>query len=502
MNVIIRADANTRMGTGHLMRCIALAQALQNQGERTIFLSYIEKDVLRKMICDKGFEVVSIDNPHPHPDDENQVRNLLAYKGKAQPTWLVLDGYHFDPAYQSALRATGCKVLVIDDVAHQPEYHADILLNQNIHAPNLNYNCSPDTVRLLGTRYALLRKEFLNWKGTKREIPETARHILVTLGGADPENVTLTVVRALKCLKRGDLKVKIVVGPANPNQENIEKQLNCSLSHFQVLSSATDMPSLMAWADMAVSAAGSTSWELSFMGVPFAVVILADNQEGNAEGLAKAGGAINCGWSHSLSTERLAERLAELIDSRSKRMKLSEIGRQLVDGKGVERVVQRILPVDLCLRNACWDDCELILQWANDPVARTASFHSDPIPWDEHKRWFSSKIQDPSCVFFIATTHVGERIAQVRFEMKDGVAVISASLGREFREYGWGSKIIRQACEKLFRERKVECVQALIKNDNVSSLRAFERAGFKKAQDIECQGFPATLMRYGRRNDT
>lgn len=342
MNVIFRTDANAQIGTGHLMRCIALAQAWQNQGGSIIFLSQLENDRLGKMICGKGFELFSVDNPYPDPGDEKRVRNLSAYTGKAHPSWVVLDGYHFDPAYQSALRATGCKVLVIDDMAHQPEYNADILLNQNIQAENLNYNCSPDTLCLLGTRYVLLRKEFLNGKGAKREIPETGRRILVTLGGADSENVTLTVVRALKRLERSDLEVKIVVGALNPNRQSIEKELRFSPFDFQILSSVTDMPFLMAWADIAVSAGGSTCWELMFVGVPFLVVILSENQEGIANGLGEAGAAMNCGWHYALTADGFAEIIVELIEDRECRMAFSRKGWQMVDGLGSERVMERM----------------------------------------------------------------------------------------------------------------------------------------------------------------
>ncbi len=503
-NMIVRADASTRIGTGHIMRCIALAHAWQEQGGDVTFLSHCDSKALRQRIIDEGFEFIPIEKPCPDPNDLSFTLDMLSaisYQPSAASPWLALDGYHFTTDYQKAIKDQGYRLLVIDDMAHLAHYHADILLNQNIHASSLHYSCDRDTVKLLGCEYVLLRREFLKYKDWKREIPEMAKKILVTMGGADPDNVTLKVIRALNNLGDQDLEVKVVAGSANPNIDTLKKEFHLSPFTFHLLPGVSNMPELMAWADMAVSGGGSTCWELAFMGVPFAVIVLAVNQEGNAEGVAEAGAAINCGSSRTLSIEGLAERLAVLIESRSKRMELRDIGRQLVDGKGADRVVERMSPTSLCLRNARQDDCELIFQWANDPVARTASFHSDPIPWDEHKRWFSSKIQDPNCVFFIATTHVGEAIAQVRFEMKDGVAVISASLRRELRECGWGSKIIRQACEKLFRKRKVECVQALIKNDNVASLKSFKKAGFEKAQDIERQGFPATLMRYGRRND-
>src|SRR5207245_1177027 len=104
--------------------------------------------------------------------------------------WLVLDGYHFDPAYQEGARASGLRLLVIDDVVHQARYSADILLNQNLDAEHLRYRAGANTELLLGPRYALLRQEFLGWQRWDRSISPVARRVLVTVGGGDPDNVT------------------------------------------------------------------------------------------------------------------------------------------------------------------------------------------------------------------------------------------------------------------------------------------------------------------------
>ncbi|HBE44959.1 MAG TPA: hypothetical protein DDW17_05780 [Deltaproteobacteria bacterium] len=115
---------------------------------------------------------------------------------------------------------------------HLPHYHADILLNQNIYAPELNYSCDEDTILLLGSRYVLLRKEFLKYKDFKRTIPKKAKNILVTLGGADPDNVTLKVIKALNLMGDPDIEVKVVVGPANPHIKSLHKALLHSPSSF------------------------------------------------------------------------------------------------------------------------------------------------------------------------------------------------------------------------------------------------------------------------------
>ena len=156
-NLLIRADADTHIGIGHVMRCIALAQAWQHQGGDVTFLSHCHSDRLRQWIIDEGFELISIEKPHPDTSDLSFTLNKLS----TDSLWLVLDGYYFTPDYQKAIRENGYKLLVIDDMAHLDHYHADILLNQNIHSSSLPYSCTRDTVKLFNSQYVLLRREFL-----------------------------------------------------------------------------------------------------------------------------------------------------------------------------------------------------------------------------------------------------------------------------------------------------------------------------------------------------
>jgi len=188
----------------------------------------------------------------------------------------------------------------------------------------------------------LLRKEFLERQAAIRDVPGVARRILITLGGADPNNVTLQVVRAVKGLVRWNLEIKIVIGPANPNCDSIQKELGQSPLPFRILTNVTDMPSLMAWADMAVSAGGSTCWELAFMGVPYLVIILAENQVGVAKGLDKANATLNCGWFYALSTKQLSAHCEKMIVDRNVRTNYAAKGQQLVDGLGAERLLECI----------------------------------------------------------------------------------------------------------------------------------------------------------------
>ena len=351
--LLIRADASSKIGTGHIMRCLALAQAWKKRGGAVTFLSYCKSTELRRRIINEGFDFIDIENSYPDPSDlkttlsilqkiQNGNSSLVTRHSSLTSLWLVIDGYHFDTSYQKAIKEAGYQLLVIDDTAHLPYYYADILLNQNINAERLSYPCDADTKLLLGTRYALLRQEFLAWRDWKRDIPEVAHNILVTLGGADSNNVTIKVIKALNMINDSGLQVKIVTGPSNPNRNSLKDALYLSPLTFYLLPSVNEMPELMAWADIAVSGGGSTCWEMAYIGLPNLIVVLADNQRLGAEGLDKEGCSINFGPLDSLGSEKIANEIEKLIYKKEIRKTMSKAGRNLIDGFGVDRVLDEV----------------------------------------------------------------------------------------------------------------------------------------------------------------
>ena len=344
--LVIRADATTHIGTGHVMRCITLAQTWQDQGGDVTFLSHCDSEALRRRVIDEGSNFIPIEKPHPNSYDLaytlEKLEQLKTQNSKLK-TWVAVDGYHFTPDYQKAIRKSGHKLLVIDDMAHLDHYHADILLNQNIHASRLTYSCDRDTVKLLGCEYVLLRKEFLKYKGWRREIPEKAKKILVTMGGADPDNVTLKVIKTLTTLNDHDLETRIVVGPSNPNIDTLENALLSSQCSMHILQGIENMSELMAWADVAVSAGGSTCWEIAFMGLPNMIIILAENQQAIGEQLDAEEVAINMGWHGKVTTDKIAYMLHAMTLDKKVRAEMYGRGQKLVDGNGVERIVEEVI---------------------------------------------------------------------------------------------------------------------------------------------------------------
>lgn len=339
MNILIRTDASLQIGTGHLMRCLALAQECRKRGHTPLFVLAMDTPLIER-IKNEGMEVVRIDAERGGADDAEKTINI-AHDHEVQ--WIITDGYAFDVMYGSALRSAGHPVLMIDDYAHLPAYECDLLLNQNIDATEMMYAGKADASLLLGTRYALLRKEFLQHTNRMRVIPKIATNILVSLGGSDPQNATALVLKALDFITETKLKVNLIVGGENPHTGELRETAAHSPHTITFLQNVTDMPSPMAEADLAISAAGSTSWELLSMGLPFITGILAENQVGIARELGNRNLAVNVGWYREITEASLGEKILALLRNPEARRKMSERGKKTVDGRGAERVVEAML---------------------------------------------------------------------------------------------------------------------------------------------------------------
>jgi UDP-2,4-diacetamido-2,4,6-trideoxy-beta-L-altropyranose hydrolase len=340
MKLLIRVDASTEIGTGHVMRCLALAQALQDEGGEAIFALATHAPNLESRLKSEGMKVVHLEIEAGSVEDASET-SALARSCSCQ--WIVVDGYHFRGEYQRRIKDAGSSLLFIDDYGHAEHYYADFVLNQNVYAHEGFYqNRESYTKLLLGTKYALLRREFWQWQGCVREIPPVAKKVLVTLGGADPENVTLKVIQALQKVAAEGLEVVVVVGGHNPHYEKLLAAVKKSEVSIELRRNVTNMPELMAWAYVAIAAGGSTTWELAFMGLPSLLIVLADNQRAIAEELNNIKAAINLGCHENLTNNHIAKNIQILLMRKDLRANMICRCQKLVDGKGSFQVTNML----------------------------------------------------------------------------------------------------------------------------------------------------------------
>lgn len=478
--LLFRTDASQAIGTGHVMRCLALARAAEEDGAEVHFLVAELPEFLRAALEERGITHSFISSAPYGMDDAEE---LLAAAKDMNAAWIILDGYSFDRSYRKALLSKGPRVLVLQDFGSDYDT-ADVILNQNIGAQG----SKTDTHLLLGPRFALLRPEFAERK--EKLISKKACNILVTLGGADPSNVTGEIMDALKDVPSS--KVTIVIGGAHPARQAL--QAKAKAAGFDCIVNASNMHHVMANADIAIASGGTTTYELACMGIPMLLTVLAENQRNVAREWERAGAAINLGWHEDLSKETILKAVRNLQEDCARRKIMAESGQKLVDGYGALRVHRELRGDPLWLRSATVKDCMQIFTWANDEETRAASFSSTPISEEEHVRWYKEKISSPQDRLFMAIDDQEHAVGLVRFTFEKKHATISVNLGPQFRGKGFGTALITQGCRQIFATTDIETIDAFIKPENVSSKKSFAKAMFREAGDVKIRGESALHM--------
>lgn len=365
--IAFRADASLEIGTGHIMRCLTLADALRAQGAICHFICRAHSGHLAEVIekRDHAVHLLPFLEPQaPHSLEPNTLAHAhwlgASWQADAQqsrevlrtlqPNWLVVDHYALDTRWETTMAADHSRLLVIDDLADRA-HSCDLLLDQNLGSELADYAplVPPSCFRLIGPKYALLRPEFAQWRAyslQRRESPQL-KNILVTMGGVDKDNVTEKILEILShCPLPSDCGITVVIGPTAPWLEQVKAKAAALPQPAKVMVNVSNMAELMANADLAIGAAGATSWERCCLGVPTLTVVLAENQHSGANALHNTGAAISLGTEKNL--DELANRWATLVQQEALKA-MSEASACITDGSGVRRVYEAMRELDSCL---------------------------------------------------------------------------------------------------------------------------------------------------------
>lgn len=357
MRIAFRTDASIQIGTGHVMRCLTLADTLRERGAQCCFISRAHPGHLLDLITLRGHEAIALpageddyssDAAPAHAawlgtdwaTDAAQTREALGSQGV---DWLVVDHYALDCHWEQALRTACHRLMVIDDLADRP-HDCDLLLDQNLGREHADYEAQvPQGCGVLvGPRYALLRAGFIAMRSyslARREQPELKR-LLVTMGGVDSENATGKVLAVLQdCGLPDGCRITVVMGPHAPWLEQVRMLAAAMPVPTEVLVNVTDMERLMAECDVAVGAAGSTSWERCALGVPSILLILAQNQRVIANAL-EAAGAVQLAHASTLDAD-FARFFGPGLESRLRAQSLA--ARAVTEGDGAALVAGYLL---------------------------------------------------------------------------------------------------------------------------------------------------------------
>ena len=343
MHIAIRADASTEIGAGHIMRCLALAEELKERGAEVFFICRELEGNLCAQIVAQQFKLhrlpaTILSEKDWHLDAEQTI--AACTNSYSRIDWIVVDHYHLDAKWESSVRDVAHKVMVIDDLANR-NHSCDALLDQNYlpGCENRYATLVPSSCHiLLGSKYALLRHEFKSIrKHLEFRIPGLKK-ILVFFTAGDDKGETIKAMQGIQMF--GNIEqVDVVIGQSNLNNKEINQI--CDKLHWGLHCNINYMPKLIAQADLAIGAGGSSNWERCALGVPAIVTILADNQEPIAEALGRAGVVFNLGWSGNLKAQDYANALSTLSHDRLKDM--SEKALAIVDARGSERMADILL---------------------------------------------------------------------------------------------------------------------------------------------------------------
>ena len=335
MMILFRADGNPDIGTGHIMRCLSLADALQEQGWEITFIT--AEPYFQRLIQTRGYPCTVLGTAYDRMEEELSI--FLPIIERERPELVILDSYFVTSQYMEAIRNIS-RLLYIDDL-NAFDYPADAVVNYNIYGPELPY--PQNKTYFLGPQYAPLRKEFQGL--SQRNTKDRVENVLVSTGGTDQYHVALHCAEYLReHLPRENMIFHFVLGAMNRDIVQLE-QIAEDFSFIKLHRQVTDMCSLMLQCDVAISAAGTTLYELCACGLPTVTYILADNQIQGAQMFQKAG-LMPCAGDireDACFLERLFELLNSLSDDFAQRQRIAEQMQGAVDGRGAARLAEAIL---------------------------------------------------------------------------------------------------------------------------------------------------------------
>ena len=457
--IVFRTDGNSRIGLGHIIRTLALADMLSKNFE-CIFAIQNPPLVIKNQLSTISSYLIDL----PITTDYKSEAISFSEEYLNGNEIVVLDGYYFSTLYQKAIKDKGCKLVCVDDV-HAYHFLADAVIN---HAEGITtdmYSTEAYTQYLLGFKHALLRTPFLKAAENRISV-ELNNNVFICLGGADPNNDTLNVLK--KCEKIKPInKYYLVVGSAYCYYKSLKNYIEKSKMDIALFSnlSAEEMVDKMKLCSHGITSASTVAYEYLSVGGVLYLKSIADNQ-------------INI---HSLLISKdLAFDFDHEFPVLRKEMLKNYLEKQqtIFDGKQAKRFLKLFNHLSLNTRKATNEDCLLYYDWVNDPETRNQSYNSEPISLSQHQSWYYERIEDPNCFLYVISI-LEQPIGQTRFEIRGKRAIISYSLDKTYRGQGWGSLLLKKGIDTFQQDtnNKYAIVGFVIK-DNPASAKAFRRLNF------------------------
>ena len=492
MIVAFRVDSSTEIGSGHVMRCLALAEGLRDRGAAVTFVCRDHEGHLVEIIRARGFAATVLSAPRPGRDaawgmlgvpwEQDATDSLMALPSDTD--WLVVDHYGLGASWEAAMRERVPHILVMDDLADR-RHDCDVLIDPTYPGDATRYSgLVPTTARLLlGPRYAQMSGAYAAAVGSSGDLHRDGSRLLVFYGGTDIHDLTSRTLRAASRGSLSDLPADVIAGATNPQRPAVDALARTRPGTTMHPPQPT-LADLMSRCSIAATAGGVTLWERLCLGLPGVVVSLAENQVASCQALAEAGLITYLGGIEEASEDVIADALQRLLDEPTLTDETAHAGQALVDGLGAPRAAEILVPSsasDLVLREAVAADRGRYFSWANDPSVRRSALSTRPITWAEHRAWFDRRLASTDCYLLVLEAH-GLPLGQARFDVADGVAVLDYSVDEAVRGRGWGEILLTRAIDALRTRTSIDIV-ADVRVDNGASAATLARAGFRPSGD-------------------
>jgi len=493
MKALLRADASLQIGTGQVMRCLALAERLAAQGAQVHFVCKGFPGNLAGHVAARGLSMslltTAADVPYAEWQNSESLldadETIAACANLGPFDWLVVDCYSLAAPWEARMRRIASRIMVIDDLANR-RHDSDLLLDQNLQrgsADRYDRLVPTDCQRLLGPRYALLRPEFGVERTGLRQRDGNVRRVLLFFSGTDPGNETLKALTAIRELGRGDIAVDVVVGSAYGHLASLQEAL-AALPQAKLHRQVDNMAELMARADLALGAAGAASWERCCLGLPAIIVSLAQNQEPGAEALAATNCAVYLGRSDAVTAQSILTAMRALLADPARVKAMARAAAERVDGRGAERVARALDTVSIVLRPAGPADIDHILLWRNAEETRRHSHDPSPIDAGAHAAWFEKALRADDTALLIGE-RAGQPVGVLRYDFNGSECTVSVYLVPGQHGRGYGPRLLREGHEWLrHHHAEVTRVRAEVRPENRDSARAFRQAGYRQGGEL------------------
>ena len=481
IKVLFRVNSSYNLGSGHLSRCIALAEELDSRSE-IYFLCEDLPGNNNDWVLQKGLNLISFKNMQPKDDIE--IINEISNQGDPFD-WLIIDDYKKDISWELLIKKNFKKILVIDDLADRKHY-CDYLLDQNYfqNSKSRYIKLVPEHCTLLtSTKFCLLKKTFNKNERKELKLFRKRKKIFVCFGASDPNGHSIETIKAINNSKLEYSQVDVFTTKKNQNLTLLKKE--CLLTNNCKLHIDSDQISkYLSESDLAIGAGGTMCWERAYYGIPSIVFGISNNQKKVLKELIRDGFAIGESWHPNPDKNTIEKYINIVLNNHDLLEGISKRSRNLVDGNGIKRVCRIINKVELNFRKAIISDCDLILKWRNSINIRNLSNNRKLIKEEDHQSWYKDKLKNQNCIFLIIEkTNIP--VGVVRFDINNDEATISIYKDPDATEF---LDLIKHSSNWLKENHpKINKIFAEIISGNDRSYNGFINAGFELFSSRLCK---------------